>query len=88
LPITTKAKTFHTGIRGHWLIENSLHYLKDETFGEDRSRIRTKNSPANMSLLRNIVINIFRKQRSTNIKQSIRLVSHNIPRLWNLITDI
>ncbi len=86
LPATTPAKDLNTGIREHWLIENSLHYTKDVTFKEDASRIRTKNAPQNISLLKNIVINIFRKNHYTNLAQAIRLVANDIPKLWELVS--
>jgi len=85
LPITTKAKVFHQGIRSHWSIENSLHYIKDKTFQEDQGRVRSKAAPENLSLLTNMVINIFRKHNFPNIAQAIRLVAHDIPRLWQMI---
>ena len=40
-----------------WHIENRLHWVRDETFGEDRSRIRTGSAPQAMAALRNLVIN-------------------------------
>jgi predicted transposase YbfD/YdcC len=40
--------------RGHWRIENSLHYIKDVTLGEDASLIHRGQGPANMSLLRDL----------------------------------
>lgn len=85
LPITTKAKIFYQGIRSHWSIENSLHYIKDKTFQEDQGKIKSKAAPENLSLLTNMVINIFRKHNFPNIAQAIRLVSHDIPRLWQMI---
>lgn len=39
--IEASAREFAERIRGHWGIENKVHYPKDVTFGEDRSRIRT-----------------------------------------------
>jgi predicted transposase YbfD/YdcC len=45
-------------IRGHWGIENRLHYVKDETLGEDRCRVRTGSSPEILSLLRNVVVHL------------------------------
>lgn len=42
--------------RGHWGIENKLHYVKDETLGEDRCRVRTGSSLEVLSLLRNSVV--------------------------------
>ncbi|WP_406395925.1 ISAs1 family transposase [Streptomyces sp. NBC_00887] len=41
--------------RGHWIIENSVHWIRDCTFGEDASQVRTRNSPAVMAALRDIV---------------------------------
>jgi predicted transposase YbfD/YdcC len=85
LPSATKAKVFYDGIRNHWQIENSLHYVKDVTFREDRSRIRTGNSPQNKSLIIDIVMNIFRKNNYTNMAQAIRLVGNDIKLMWKMI---
>jgi predicted transposase YbfD/YdcC len=82
----TRASVFSEGIRNHWAIENSLHYVKDVTFKEDASRIRTGQAPQNISLLKNIVINIFRKNNFSNMAQAIRLVSHNIPQIWAMVS--
>ena len=46
--------------RGHWQIENSLHWVRDVTFDEDRSQIRTGNGPRVMATLRNLAISLFR----------------------------
>lgn len=43
--------------RGHWKIE-SLHYVRDVTFGEDASTVRTKHAPENLATLRNLVIGL------------------------------
>jgi len=85
LPPTTNAKIFYEGIRSHWQIENGLHYLKDVTFKEDRSRIRTGNSPQNKSLIIDIIINIFRKNNYTNMAQTVRLVGNDIKLMWKMI---
>lgn len=45
-------------IRGHWGIENGLHWVLDVTFGEDQSRKRKDHAPRNFSLLRKIAINV------------------------------
>lgn len=81
----TPAKIFQEGIRHHWRIENSLHYIKDVTFGEDRSRIRTGQAPENMSLIRNIVLNLFRVENFTNMAQAIRIVAHDIQKMWSML---
>jgi len=85
LPATIPARVFQTGIRYHWRIESSLHYVKDVTFGEDTSRIRTGQAPENMSLIRNIVLNLFRREPCPNIAQAIRLVAHDVPKMWKMI---
>ena len=56
----------------HWCIETSLHYVRDETFGEDRSRIRKGNGPQIMATLRNVSIGIIRCAGGENIAEAIR----------------
>jgi hypothetical protein len=43
--------------RGHWGIE-SVHYVRDVTFGEDASTVRTGHAPRNLAALRNLVIGL------------------------------
>jgi len=61
--------------RAHWSIENRLHWVRDVTFDEDRSQIRTRNAPRVMASLRNFAISLFRYLGSTNIAKSLRLMS-------------
>jgi predicted transposase YbfD/YdcC len=42
--------------RGHWGIENGLHYVRDVTMGEDASRVRKGSAPQVLAALRNLVI--------------------------------
>lgn len=56
---------------------NSLHYVRDETFGEDRSRIRTGNAPENMATLRNLSIGVIRLAGENNIAKGVRYFSWN-----------
>jgi len=56
----------------HWRIENSLHWVRDVTFGEDASRIRTGNAPRTMATLRNLAIGMHRRAKSANIAKSLR----------------
>lgn len=58
------AKVFAAAVRGHWGIENRLHWCLDVTFREDESRIRKGNAPAIMTTLRHICLNLFQKQVS------------------------
>lgn len=59
-------------IRGHWEIENALHWVRDVTFAEDHSQIRTGHAPQVMATLRNLVISILRLAGATNIAAALR----------------
>jgi len=52
------AKRIAGAVRGHWGIENSLHWVLDVSFGEDESRIRKDNSPFIMAVIRHIAVNL------------------------------
>jgi predicted transposase YbfD/YdcC len=58
-------------IRAHWSIE-SHHWVRDMTFDEDRSQIRTKSAPQVMAALRNLVIGIFRLKGLKKIASALR----------------
>lgn len=83
--IKLQASDYNKGIRSHWAIENSLHYVKDVTFCEDASRIRTGNAPTNFSIIRNIAINALRRLDFASFPQAIRLVGGNIPKLLEIL---
>lgn len=68
---TTPKRLLHLN-RGHWGIENRLHYVRDVTFDEDRSQIRTRNAPQIMASLRNLVISLFRWFKKSNIAETLR----------------
>ena len=59
-------------IRGHWGIEDRLHWVRDLDFDEDRSQIRTANGPRIMASLRNLVITILRLAGATSIAAALR----------------
>jgi predicted transposase YbfD/YdcC len=58
--------------REHWHIENRLNYVRDVTFDEDRSQIRTRNSPRVMATLKNFAISLLRWLGTTNIAKALR----------------
>jgi len=64
------AKQLLNAVRGHWHIENRLHWVLDVTFREDDSRIRTGNAAQNMAILRHMALNLLKQEQST--KCSIR----------------
>ncbi|MEZ3183266.1 ISAs1 family transposase [Streptomyces pimonensis] len=53
-------------IRGHWQVE-ALHHVRDVTFAEDASRVRTGTAPRAMATLRNLAIGLIRQAGWTNI---------------------
>ncbi|WP_371666549.1 ISAs1 family transposase [Streptomyces sp. NBC_00289] len=54
-------------VRGHWAIENREHHVRDVTFGEDASRVRTGGAPRAMASLRNLAIGALRLTGWDNI---------------------
>jgi len=78
------AKEYNYGIRAHWSVE-SMHYVKDVTFGEDASLIRTGNAPTNFSIIRNIAMNVLRREKYINFPQAIRMLGGNIKKLCYLL---
>lgn len=67
--IQADADIFAKAVRGHWGIENKLHWTLDVTFREDANRIRKGFAPAIMTTIRHICINLFQK---SNKKGSAR----------------
>jgi predicted transposase YbfD/YdcC len=59
-------------VRGHWRIENRLHWVRDVTFDEDRSQARTGNLPRTMATLRNLAISVLRLAGIGNIAAALR----------------
>lgn len=59
-------------IRGHWGIENQLHWVRDVTFDEDRSQVRTAAGPQVMAALRNLAITALRLTGNSNIAAGLR----------------
>lgn len=59
-------------VRGHWSIENKVHWVRDVTYDEDRSQIRTGTGPQVMAALRNAAIGALRLTGVTNIAAANR----------------
>jgi len=68
-------------VRGHWGIENKIHYVRDVTFGEDASRIRTGHGPVNMATLRSTAMNFLRRTGSSiaDARRNLALSPHRAP---------
>jgi predicted transposase YbfD/YdcC len=66
-------------IRGHWQIE-VLHHIRDVSYGEDASQVRTGSGPQVMATLRNLAINLFRQSGHRNIAAACRHHSRDATR--------
>lgn len=64
--------------RAHWTIENSLHYVRDESMGEDRSTLRSDNAPHAMATLRNAVLTLLRYEGWTNVRDAFRYFAASV----------
>lgn len=62
--------------RGHWGIENRLHYVRDVTMKEDASQVRSGSAPEVMAALRNVVLGLLRQAGVTNIAAALRHYSY------------
>jgi hypothetical protein len=71
-PERADAARLLTLIRGHWGIENRLHHVRDVTFDEDRSAVRSGAAPQVMATARNLVLALLRRQRHANIAATLR----------------
>ena len=71
--------------RGHWGIENRLHWVRDVVFGEDQSQVRTGSAPQVMAALRNLVIGMLRLGGVKNIAAALRHYSWKPWETLNLV---
>lgn len=79
------ASTLLTWWRGHWGIENKLHWVRDETFGEDRSRVRSGSAPQVLAGMRNLAINWLRSRKIVNIAAALRANGWNPQPLFAML---
>jgi predicted transposase YbfD/YdcC len=77
--------TLAAWVQGHWGIENRLHWIRDVTYDEDRSQVRTGNSPHVMATLRNTAISLLRLTGVENIAQRLRHHARNPETILNLL---
>jgi predicted transposase YbfD/YdcC len=61
------AQSFGAAVRGHWGIENRLHWQLDMTFGEDQCRIRKGNADANFSILRRTALSLLKNEKTAKV---------------------
>jgi hypothetical protein len=71
--------------RGHWSIENRVHWVRDVTFDEDRSQVRRGAAAHAMASLRNIAIALLRLAGAKNIAAALRHCARHTARAMRLI---
>ena len=74
---TAPPATLASWVRRHWGIENSLHWVRDVVYDEDRSQVRTGNAPRVMATLRNTAISLLRLAGWTTIAVALRHHARN-----------
>lgn len=78
------AESFAARIRGYWGVENKVHYVRDVTQGEDRSRIRTTPLPQILAIARNLAINLYRNAGFENMAQAQRMCCFGLEQILSL----
>jgi predicted transposase YbfD/YdcC len=66
------AQQIGPAIRGHWMIENGLHWLMDMMFRDDECRVRTDHAAANFTTIKHMALNLIRRKASGK-KDSLRV---------------
>lgn len=65
--LNTDAETMLSYVRGHWGVENKLHWSLDVTFREDALRQRVGHSAENLSRIRRLVLNLLRQEKTVKV---------------------
>ncbi len=74
------ARSFGAAVRGHWAIENRLHWQLDVTFGEDQCRTRKGNADANFSILRRTALSLLKNEPTAKVG----VKNKRLTAAWNL----
>lgn len=82
-----KGELFATTVRGHWAIENTLHWSLDMTYREDESRVRNRIFANNLSWLRRLTLSLIKKHpgKQSNVMKR-RMAGWNIDYLMQILT--
>jgi predicted transposase YbfD/YdcC len=73
------ARGFGAAVRGHWGIENSLHWQLDMSFNEDRSRIRKGHADANFAIVRRMALSLLKDEKG----QKVGVKTKRLTAGWN-----
>ena len=79
------ASQFSDAIRGHWLIENRLHWVKDVTLNEDNCIHCGGNAPANWAMIRQFLVSLARMLGSRTLPSALRLMANQLEDVSELL---
>ncbi|NDJ76893.1 MAG: ISAs1 family transposase [Chloroflexi bacterium] len=71
--------------RGHWAIENNLHWTRDVVMGEDASRVRSGSAPQTLAALRNAVISLVKRLGYTSVSEARRHFALNLEQALSVV---
>jgi predicted transposase YbfD/YdcC len=88
LSLPPQVKRFAAAVRGHWGIENSLHWTLDMTFREDESRIRKDHGPENFAAIRRAALGLIKQDKSKgSVKQKRKRAGWNNDALLTIVQN-
>jgi predicted transposase YbfD/YdcC len=86
LSLEPRVKQFAAAVRGHWGIENCLHWVLDVTFREDECRIRKDHGPENFATLRRAAVGLIKQDKSKgSVRKKRKRAAWNNDALLNLL---
>jgi predicted transposase YbfD/YdcC len=88
LSLPPQVKRFAAAVRGHWGIENSLHWTLDTTFREDESRIRKDHGPENFATLRRAALGLIKQDKTKgSVKKKRKRAGWNNDALLTIVQN-
>jgi len=83
------AKQAASAVRGHWMIENALHWILDVVFNDDQSRLRKGHGAHNMAVVRHFALNLVRALSDRrSIKRRRKVAGWNLDYLASIIGEL
>lgn len=73
--------------RGHWTIENQVHYVRDVTMREDAGQLRAGNAPHVLAAVRNALLNLYRANGWRNMSDAVRYYGSKVSHAFHLLTS-
>jgi len=83
--LSPKSNRIEKAIRGHWEIENRLHWVKDVILDEDKSPQKAGKAPINFSIMKTWIMSVFRGHGFESIKGAIERFAHNLQSILSLL---